>query len=92
MPLPGANGVSPFGVQTGQFADGTTWTAKQGLGLADLARRRGPRMHPMERGAEVVGGVRHLRTTALRQVPHPERHALRPTEQVRGQALSRRKR
>ncbi len=67
VPLPGANGVSPFGVQTGQFVDGATWTAQRTTGLADLARRRGPRMHPMERGAEVVGGVRRLRTKAFSQ-------------------------
>ena len=40
MMLPGANGVSAFGVQTVRFADGTTWTAEPFVG-GSAARRGG---------------------------------------------------
>jgi hypothetical protein len=59
MMLPCANGVSAFGVQTVQFADGTTWTAEPYVGgLGGEARWGGSRRHPLQRGTVVVGWAR----------------------------------
>ncbi len=71
MMLPGANGVSAFGVQTVRFADGTTWTVQQVIDLADVARWRRVGSHTLQRGAVVARVTRHVQTEASRQIPHP---------------------
>jgi hypothetical protein len=56
MMLPGASGVSAFGVQTVQFADGTTWTAQPCVGGLHRAHRAwANRADDRERCSEVAG-------------------------------------